>query len=41
LKNRAILPEKSAFLRPASPLVAEFWQPIGSQFKEDAYAESL
>jgi len=31
LKNRAILPEKTRFIRPVSPPFAEFWQPNGSQ----------
>jgi hypothetical protein len=31
LKNRAILPEKTRFLRPVSPPFGKFWQPNGSQ----------
>jgi hypothetical protein len=32
LINRAILPEKSQFLRPILPQLAKFWQPLGSHF---------
>jgi hypothetical protein len=38
LKNRAILPEKSVFLRPASPQFVEFWQPNGSHFSLTTHA---